>query len=70
VTNLAILEAYLLARNGHRSAKRAAEGFISGKRIYNLRAAQKREQEALYVLADWTEEVIRHLLGLDPMPKE
>jgi hypothetical protein len=67
-TDHARLERFVLARNGHRSAVRAAEGFVSGQRVYALKAAQRRLTAAIWELADYLEDHARAELCLPPTP--
>lgn len=62
------LEDYVRARNNRRSCAAAANGFVSGKRIYALKNAEHAEHAALIALADWAEARARAELGLPPTP--
>jgi len=62
------LAAYVYARNATRSAQKAAEGFVSGKRVYALWEAGKAEDKALEALADWVEHKARETLNMPPVP--
>jgi hypothetical protein len=57
------LSDYVAARNGTRSAEKAAEGFISGKRSYVLKVARETEAKALAALAEWVEGHARYALA-------
>lgn len=60
------LDELICARNALRSAVEAAEGFVSGARVYNLKQARIRASRALEALADWTERQARDALWQDP----
>jgi hypothetical protein len=62
------LEEYVFARNNLRSAENAAAGLISGKAVFSLKEARKREAMALRALAEWVEEQARLKLKLAPIP--
>lgn len=57
------LDAFLRATNALRSAEAAARGFVSGNRIYNLRAAKRRHAAALAAIGDWIESQARAALA-------
>lgn len=58
------LASFVRSRNAHRSAKKEAEGYVSGKRVYNLKVACETEQRALLAIADWVEQQAREALGI------
>lgn len=48
-----------LATNNYRSSEKAAEGFSSGKLVYNLRHAKKRLEKALWEARDVIYDLVR-----------
>ena len=58
--NHELLKELRYARNGFRSAEADAEGFVSGKRIYNLRAARERYEKALWDAREELDVLLRH----------
>lgn len=57
------LQAIRLARNGYNSAVAAASGYVSGKRIYNLRQEEKRLRNLLWQHRDAIADLIAALDG-------
>ena len=58
----ALLEEFTRARNNLRSCEADARGFVSGRRIYNLRDARARHAAALLALSPWIEAQAREAI--------
>lgn len=56
------LDTYVRSCNSLRSCEKAAEGFVSGFRVANLREARRCQVAALAGIADWAEGVARATL--------
>lgn len=57
------LEAYVMARNGVRSARAAAGADYSGARVSSLREAERACANALERIADWVEDQAREKIA-------
>lgn len=63
------LQLFVMACNRLRSAQRAAHGYVSGKRLAELKGAQQEHRKFTRELSDWFELQARQTLnppGSDP----